>query len=190
MIRAPSDRPHDVVGLDLRQGAVEGLPVVPGLPLDQPHDGQHDAEPGDADQHQPVLQVRQEAGCSSGLPVMRGRMKYSPPSAVTPGEPQHADVGVRHHPVVEVRDALHVRQGHHRALDVDEEVVDGAGEDELGADVGVHVAELALDRVPDVDQEDHDRDHHGDAVDDGRWSSARWAPAPAAGGGSRCGCRR
>ncbi|MCU0585291.1 MAG: hypothetical protein MUC46_04350, partial [Desulfobacterales bacterium] len=80
----------------------------------------------------------------SGLPVMRGRMKYRP---------------VRYHPIVEVGDALHIRQGHHRALDVDEEVVDGAGEDELGADVGVHVAELALDRVPDVDQEDHDRDH-------------------------------
>ena len=157
---------HDVVRLDLRQGAVEGLSVVPGLPLDQPHDGQHDAEPGDADQHQPVLQVRQKPAVQRLAGDAR-QDEIQAPQRRHPGEPQNADVGVRHHPVVEVGDALHIRQGHHRALDVDEEVVDGPGEDELGADVGVDVAELALDRVPDVDQEDHDRDHHGDAVDDG-----------------------
>ena len=72
-----------------------------------------------------------------------------------------------HHPVVEMSHPLHIRKGHQGTLDADEKVHDGAGENELGADVGMNLTQLAFGRVPDVDQEGHHRDHHGHAVHDG-----------------------
>ena len=79
---------------------------------------------------------------------------------------EHADVGMADHPVVVVSDALHMRQGHHGALDIDEEIEDGAGEYELGADIGMDVAEFAFHCVPYIDQKNHDRNDHGNAVHD------------------------
>jgi len=54
-------RPGDVSRAGSSARAVESLPLYQALALDQPDDGQHDRKYGDADQDQPVLQVRQEA---------------------------------------------------------------------------------------------------------------------------------
>ncbi len=57
-------------------------------------------------------------------------------------------MGMADHPVVKVGDALHMRQGHHRALDIDKEIINRAGQHEFGADVGMNLSQFAFDRVP------------------------------------------
>jgi hypothetical protein len=152
--------------VDFRQDPVNGFTVEPGVALDQAGDGQHHGKPDHADQDHPVLEVGQKAAVQG----FSGKFRYrvvKPAQGDHAGKAQHADVGVGDHPVVEMGHALDVGQGHERALDADEEVHDGAGEDKFGTDVGVDLTQFPLGRVPDVDQKGHDRDDHGHAVHDG-----------------------
>ena len=64
-------------------------------------------------------------------------------------------------------DPLDLGKRHHRSLDADEKIHDGAGKDEFAADVGVDFPQLSPGGVPDVDEKDHNRDHHGHGVHDG-----------------------
>ena len=76
-------------------------------------------------------------------------------------------MGMGHDPVVEMGYPLHIREGHHGALNADEEIHNGAGKHKLGADIGMDFPQFSVGRVPDVDQKCHDRYDHGHAVDDG-----------------------
>ncbi len=106
----------DVVDVHRRQDAINHFTIVPGIALHQPDDGQNHGEPYHADKHQPVLEISQQ-------PAVKRLAGNSRQDVVEPaqgdhaGETQYPDVGMPNGPVVEVGDALHHGQRHHRSLE-------------------------------------------------------------------------
>ena len=95
-----------------------------------------------------------------------GKDVVHPPKGDHAGKAQNPDVRMSDNPVVEVGHALDNGKRHHGALNTDEKIHHRSRKDELSGNIGMNFTEFSPGRVPDVDQKHHDRNHHGDAVDD------------------------
>ncbi|MDZ7580991.1 MAG: hypothetical protein U5R30_10305 [Deltaproteobacteria bacterium] len=98
--------------MQFQQCAVNGFTDSQACP-DKADDGQHDRKSGDADQHQPVFQVGPKTAVKR-FPGYARQQKIDAPQRGDTGKTENTDVGVGHHPVVEVGNTLDNRQRHHR----------------------------------------------------------------------------